>query len=405
MSDRDFFDDPDSPPPPAYEFSQQEFDQKIAHAVESSQNDQQQQRPADGGEEEWETWDEAAFTAAEARLKSLELGGSSTSPRDVPSSSGSGKAPIQPSGYPPEASSSAKVPVAGTAPLRIVKKSAKEKERPSWYAEAQLDGPSVPRSVPQPSGSRPLPTPGGSRHNPLRRQSTLLEREPTPPPQFTEIGPDLDGPPYQAYESVESTNRGVVMTYVPQAGDSNPPSPLASPTVSSQPASFASYAPAFDERAESPNRRRSLPRPPSQGSIPPPRTPPVTVPAAQVEVRPPVPPPPRVNRSPAHSAPSGPSGFRPRYGNTRVTFDPKVAYTADPGFRTEYHPQPEDDEQLLPGKIDAAAFYKYAFHCSRQTGLRLMIALDASASVAAQYTSSRTARGAPPAPYVCFYSL
>lgn len=43
----------EEPPPPAYELIQQEFDQKILHALEASQSEPQ---PRFEGEE-WEEWD------------------------------------------------------------------------------------------------------------------------------------------------------------------------------------------------------------------------------------------------------------------------------------------------------------------------------------------------------------
>ena len=44
------FDSPEEPPPPAYDFSQQEFDQKISHALEQS-------RAVVDEEDEWEVWE------------------------------------------------------------------------------------------------------------------------------------------------------------------------------------------------------------------------------------------------------------------------------------------------------------------------------------------------------------
>ena len=77
MSELNDFDTPDSPPPPAYEFCQEEFDRKVSYAIEESQN-----QSASADDEEWEVWDEAAFTAAASRLGLTDRGeGSSSSSR------------------------------------------------------------------------------------------------------------------------------------------------------------------------------------------------------------------------------------------------------------------------------------------------------------------------------------
>lgn len=317
MSDPALFDETDSPPPPAYELTDQQYDQKTSHIIEASLAESTHRSSSD---DFWETWDETAFEAAAARMSISE-----SSP-----SSGSSHLP-QP---PVSEAAKAKAREAGmsrndseVAPLRITKKSArsppptqKEKERPSWYAEAQLDSDRIPRSsISQPASSQPA---RGRLPSPPRRAS--YEREPTPPPSFEAVGPSLDGPPYED-DHPPQTGPPIVMSY--SAGDSRPASPLQSPV--SQPTSFGFPPPPTDLRSYTPqpSYQHAPPAPRPVSAQPPP--------ASRIPVQPP-----SQQRSNAEFTLLGP----------RVPFNPQVAYN-----KKSRYSLPEDDP--LPQKVDAASFY------------------------------------------------
>lgn len=337
MSDPSVFDTSDEPPPPAYEFSQQEFDQKINRAIETSRSEP----PPPVQEEEWEVWDDAAFDAAIARLN---LNDSSSSN----SSSSAAAAALAESA--PSSSSSSSAPKPNVVPLRIVKKSAhpsvpKAKERPSWYDEAQLGQEpasssqnTAPQPQPQPQPqSRPLPS------NVIPRQSEYPDREPTPPPMFTERDETIDGPPYEA----------VVMSYTP-GDESRSPSPLASPVLPPPPP--PPMAPIHMDdylTPDPPPPRRSLPAARPQGSRPNP-----VAPAAHSAYRNPHQSLPAPNRPVARMSPRPSTTYSP-YGDqgttTHIPFNTQMAYNA---VRKVVPPRVEEEEEPLPTQVDATAFYK-----------------------------------------------
>ncbi|KAI0774286.1 hypothetical protein C8Q74DRAFT_823054 [Fomes fomentarius] len=266
------YDPPPSPPPPSYEISQNEFDQKTSHVLEQSAAEPPPRRVDKEG---FEIWDEAIYEA-HAALNTLSLGQSLQFPRSIgngeaaaqahsrhPSSSSS-SIPLPPafspsprygSRYPPEKSralpelvaasssssgsrSSADVglsspplsPPQTVRPLRVNKRTRPTKERPAWYADAGLGGGSPPPSPLQSSaGSSSTPE-----ERPLRRQLTVFnstEREGTPPPEFTPVGPSLDGPPYDA----------IVMTY-----EGEPPPPPSPPSGTPGPPAFSTHPPPIE---------------------------------------------------------------------------------------------------------------------------------------------------------------
>lgn len=354
MADHADFDTPDSPPPPAYEFCQQEFDQKVSHALEASQAEPPRES---AGEDEWEAWDETIFAAAAARLTLSDASagaGSSTyylrSPHADASVSHLGTAPGQgpipgngkarSDGREDAHAEGAFGPGGGSVqPLRIVKKatplaqpeagSAKEKERPSWYAEAQLDaGP--PQDAPQPATSFRAE---------VHRSDSIVSRSDTPPPMFTPIGPSLDGPPYEGPP--------VVLTYVP--GDSRPASPLHSP-----PATQTTFAGApFSHSRSGSTGRRSLPQPPQ------PQAPQRSFsPSSFVQARPTHQslPPPRPPPSTGSPRPTTAYHPKPVYSAPRVAFDPRMAYA-------DAKSSPFDTHGLEPPppKVNAAALYRYIY--------------------------------------------
>ena len=315
MSNPALFDPTDSPPPPAYELTDQQYDQKTSQIIETSLAEPARQSSND---DFWEVWDEAAFEAAAARLSLTGPSSSSSNPPPPPPPiSETAKAKAREAGMPgndPE-----------VAPLRIVKKSAqsppptrKEKERPSWYEEAQLD------QVPQSSSAQPAVPQSTRASLPSPPRRTSYDREPTPPPSFEAVGPSLDGPPYEDAHPIQP-GPTIIMTY--SAGDSRPASPLQSPVA---------QAPSFGFPA-APNTRSYTPQPTHQHVPPAPR--PVSTqppPVPRVPVQPPV-----QQRASTEFSLLGP----------RVPFNPQVAYNKKPSR----YGLPE--EEPLPQKVDAASFY------------------------------------------------
>ncbi|PIL37163.1 hypothetical protein GSI_00855 [Ganoderma sinense ZZ0214-1] len=322
MSDLAAFDPPPSPPPPSYEISQFEFDRKTSHILEQSTHDPPQRRVDDDG---FEIWDEAVFEAALNGMSTLSVGHSrqpSNSDRRASSSSAAPPPAFSPppgssrnSSYPPEkqrprplpsgppaasSSSSASGSSSGSGsgshvgsfssssvpssppqevrPLRVQKKTRPQKERPAWYAEAGLGGGSLPPSPLEPCPQPRLqPHAGGSSlrtvQPALQRGLTVFnradeDREATPPPEFSPVGPSLDGPPYET----------IVMTY-----EGNPASPGPAPVPSPAPPAFSPEAvapptsapPAFSAE---PVATRS-PEPPAFAAPPPAVQPAAPVPA------------------------------------------------------------------------------------------------------------------------------
>lgn len=343
------FDTPDSPPPPAYEFCQQEFDQKVSHAIEESRAlPLPQPRPSD--DDEWEVWDEAAFNAAVARLGLSE--GSSSSAVAPPAAQVAPPQPAAPRKFMQDAIDSKVPPPSDVQPLRIAKKEKgrspspkREKERPSWYAEAQLG-----EHAPSAQSSTQSAAPSSVQHPPnthIPAQPVYQEREPTPPPVFEAIGPSLDGPPYEGPPVGQ-----VVLSYNPPSPGSRPESPLQSP--SSPPARYEYRLP--------PPPTSPPPPIPSQQEYQHPqhqRTLPVPEPPRQAPSPIPTPPPPRnAHQSmPAPSKPAHKMGPRPvtTYNPTgrasHLPFNPQVAYNR----KLQTHHLEEDQ---LPTKVDASAFYK-----------------------------------------------
>ncbi|KII95168.1 hypothetical protein PLICRDRAFT_120958 [Plicaturopsis crispa FD-325 SS-3] len=229
----------DAPPPP-YEAAQIEFEQKTTQAVQLSQSQSSTDRHRDD-QDEWETWDEAAFEAAAAAA--------SSGPNRARS-----PAPAQPS-------QSREV-----APLRVVKKQARrrapQKERPSWLAEAHLDhsssssptasGSQAPGLSPRQHGQSSSSGPVYLVQNNIPDPDDEDEDRSLPPPPFTEQGPNLDGPPFEQ----------VVLAY--NGSTSMPPSPLSSPQQRNTPLPISRRASPAPQQpvlsVEHPVQRRIGPR-------------------------------------------------------------------------------------------------------------------------------------------------
>lgn len=354
MSDPSYVDAPDSLPPPAYEFSQQEFDQKVSHALEASQTEQQRVGDA---QEDWEEWDEEAFLTAAARLEVSDTTspGASSSSQSPPSSASAPVSSFLPDPSPGSGNGKGRSDQGMDAedlpggnqsvqPLRIQKKSAqtpyaqsgKEKERPSWLEEAQLGGP--------PALDPVAHRMSGLRADVHRSDSMRSMSSSTPPPEFTAVGPSLDGPPYEGPAPIPQPS-GVVLTYVP--GDSRPASPLNSPVAVETHLPHRSFSPQFSPPH---NGRRSLPQPPpsprsfAASSGPQSRTGHQSLPAAQRIL-------PQSNPRPftRYSAKSA-------YPVPRVAFDPRVAYANE---KSSHFGMANQDS--LPTKVDAAALYRRVY--------------------------------------------
>ncbi|KDQ20742.1 hypothetical protein BOTBODRAFT_40818 [Botryobasidium botryosum FD-172 SS1] len=332
---------PTGPPPPAYEFSQQEFDRKIAHVEDYSLSvSQTRQRYLNSvEEEEFERWDDAVFQANAARYAPLQSYASAS----AGAGSSSAARPL-PNPHHAVAATSSSAPI---RPLSIAKKTTPPapapyvKDRPSWLADAGLDTPpsSQPITTPptfQHDTQVPRPRsysitssvtdspPEGRRYvtnSPASIQQTFshaLHDDPEgeldlPPPPFAAVGPSLAGPAYEDVVGRRPTP-GAARMQSPQPNHYShaPPGPPAQQPVHSNYSSLQ-------------NRRDSVPTAPR---------------------------PPSANRRPhtSHSA----SGPNPRsFGLPPVQFDASIAY-AQKSALGDVNMQPK-----LPAE-GATAFYSSA---------------------------------------------
>ncbi|KAI0335480.1 hypothetical protein GY45DRAFT_801520 [Cubamyces sp. BRFM 1775] len=363
-----------SPPPPSYELSQNEFDQKTTRALEESAAEPPRPSVDDDG---FEIWDDAVFEAALTALAHL---GPLTAAEASSEHNYDARAVSQPSIAPRYSSHKARavspIPLArrtletnhdedyetvsrasGSSasrvrPLRVMKRGQPEKERPSWYEDAGLgpnaNPPSSHAETSQAGSSSRRSSAASPRtsHAP-RRQLTVFnhvgeaEREITPPPEFSAVGPSLDGPPYEL----------VVMSYEGPELEAADPSPELPPFESS---------------------------PETQIHHPPPVLPPPAAPPLNTDP-PLIPSPPisttvrsQANRTAANATAVHLSKSQPPMPATapRLPFDPRMAYNRPlPAI-------PQDDP--APLSFDASAFYSHA--------------------VAAQFTSNAPTRRLPVQP-------
>ena len=298
-------------PPPPYETSQQEFDRKTAQALEVSNSISAAQPPSSsqaGDDDQWEIFDEAAFEAAfQAAVKQRESQGGS-------SSSG------VPAGHSAHLSTSlnaekwAHPTSSSVQPLRVHKKAPSDtqpKERPNWFAEANLD---------EGSTFQPLPGPPGSH----RTSSPRSE-----PPQHG-VSPEQDGDGAQAPPPFHSVSDPpfveVILAYHDNDNGSAPPSPLSPSLPRPQsrhiPSPSSSPQPGFRMPSRSP-------RPQPHQSLPPP-----------------------ARRVPHRMSPRPVTTFTPASGavsQPHMNFDHSVAYA-----RRHDVASPSTE----PLAINAAAFYK-----------------------------------------------
>ncbi|KAH9853460.1 hypothetical protein C2E23DRAFT_728219 [Lenzites betulinus] len=360
---------PGSPPPPAYEISQTEFDQKTEHVVAESAKEPPEPRVDEDG---FEVWDDAVFAAALAGVESLSVGGSSS--REIPSSA-TGTHPT--SSYPREkaravseqspprpanvrfASESVGSSSSQTRPLKVSKKMRPGKERPAWYDEAGLgaapSSSSGARTETARTGTQAAAPAGDAQRRVARgprRQLTVMNntgdvvrdsREDTPPPEFTPVGPDLDGPPYE---------EAVVMSY---DGPELEPSDL-------DPA-----PPAFDSLSMS-----YTPQPPPPPQQAPPQADHIRPHAQSLPPAPPIstlhPNRPHVDHAqtmpsapPARQQPSSAAipikNYQP---NAKYTSAPRVSFDHRMAYGKALPSVPQDEEPLPQQVFGASAFYNHA---------------------------------------------
>ncbi|KAI0352944.1 hypothetical protein OH77DRAFT_1408317 [Trametes cingulata] len=349
---------PQDPPPPSYELSQHEFDQKTTRVIEESAAEPPEPRVDEDG---FEVWDESVFEAAVNAMNALSVqgSGSSTGGTTVGLGSTSSRPPekalVEPEpqtaqgGSVPQASgSTSRAPtLSRTKPLRVSKRVRPGKERPSWAAEAGLDSTApASRVEPQAGSSSRRESRRTSVRGP-RRQLTVFnntgdvadpDRELTPPPEFTAVGPSLDGPPYET----------LVMSY--DGPELDPAEALPDPpSFDSLPEFQTPYPPeavsqqGHDARAQ-PVHASTLP---VNANVP-----------ASLPTRPDphhsesMPPNARQTPSPAyHAASCQPRRKLP--GEPRLAFDPRMAYSKP-------LPAAPQEDQSQPQAFDASAFYSHA---------------------------------------------
>lgn len=204
-------------PPPSYDFAQLNLDQKLAIATERSLSipEQRQERErGDGTEEQRDKGKEEVRHADESRSSersatSVQIDGQQRS---------------------------------GVRPLSFRKKSrggskddsclsVKDKERPSWFEEAQL-GTSASNSS---ASERASPSPRGPRPRQQNRRPSLHilhedsdEDRSLPPPPFADVDNSLDGPVYERYASNDTRRRRtggtIVLRYTGEGCATPPPS-------------------------------------------------------------------------------------------------------------------------------------------------------------------------------------
>lgn len=304
-------------PPPAYSL-QAEFDQKTSTALQASLTIAQPSYTEEN--EEWEQWDEALFEAANNASAA-----SGSSSRIVPAPS---------SVYRDEKRNPA------VAPLRIHKRNqslsksqrnTEETSSSSGTCSAGSSSSSTDHAQSQVQAGS-AETESATQYAAYANGGDEEEDRSIPPPPFTPVGPSLDGPPFEQ----------VVLSYVPDRDDSQPPSPLISPVVApaqlpsrsntpvpapnSAPAPASTPAPVVQESQS--YHRRSLPYIP-QSHAPRPSPRPLTYSPSMKPLQPPAIP--------------------------RVDFNSSVAYNK----RSELIEQ--RGNQYPAQSVNAAAFYKSVF--------------------------------------------
>ena len=202
-------------PPPAYEYSEQDYDKKLAEATEQSLrlSEHQNRSSINAHILHEEDWNERQISTKLSQDKSFQ------------SRSNASLEPVRPLNI-------KKKSRASTTSLDITN----EKEKPSWYNEAQLGGASA-APTSSTTQRRALPIPGAYQR-PLSAQSDYRreynEEAKSSPLSFTAVNKSLDGPPYERFSSDKAT--GPVMMLHGEHRALSPPLPSrsASPITNAQ---------------------------------------------------------------------------------------------------------------------------------------------------------------------------
>lgn len=280
----------DELPPPAYELTQESFDQKTQHGIELSLE------PQDPLHDLWEDWDDAKF---EANLQSI------ANPSAPSSSSAQRIPPLAAHEYPKE-----KVPRPASPPppqqeepavrpLKIVKKS----------QTAALKKAAEARSY-QSNDFSADPTSANGGASLSRNFSMMSMGRRTPPPAFESNGPSYDGPEYEE----------MMMSYGYASGNARPESP----------GSILS-ADSYHSPALPPQQQMGNSRPNTNTALPPPPNPPIQYkpaprPTQTQTQRPPFRPPGRLVGFDHMSAYKSKSAFTPGLESTPEKVDPSAFY-------------------------------------------------------------------------------
>ncbi|KAL7282421.1 hypothetical protein ACG7TL_003892 [Trametes sanguinea] len=343
----------DSPPPPSYEISQHEFDHKTKRVLEQSAAEPPRPRVDDDG---FEIWDDAVFEAYALQddIRSLSIkdsnlaGGSARTelsglqdPSITEVIGGFKKAEVD-AGTPLGTDSNAAGLISSqTQALNATRRRRSEKQRLSLHRtdSRRSNATTSSSSDPQASGSSSSNVPETRRPRAPRRQLTVFndvgdvageEREVTPPPEFTPVGPSLDGPPYEVvfmtYEGPELESADPDSD--PPGFDSPPESPDRLGEVRSTHATPSSLEPtSLDSPSKSPPTQHGRPQHRSSEA-----TQPTHPPVIEHQLR------------TAHS--NAKFSQRPR-----IPFDPQTAYSRP-------LPSAPQRSDLTPHAIDASAFYR-----------------------------------------------
>ncbi|CDO75600.1 hypothetical protein BN946_scf184858.g40 [Trametes cinnabarina] len=354
------FETSDSPPLPSYQISQNEFDRKTNRALMQSAAEPPRPRVDEDG---FEIWDDSVFEAYATQdgMRSPAIKGSissgsvqSSSVRLVPSSCTSrsevpdqavaASAKWRDGGTFQESEADAAGLISSqTRALNATNRRRSEKRRPSPQDTTE-DGKDTANSHPlrpQPSSTSSTVPEARRLHRAPRRQLTVFndvgdaaegQREVTPPPEFTPVGPSLDGPPYEvvimSYDGPELEPADPVPEppgfdehsseneiYSPAAADNMHPSPV-------HPQSTSPISPLHSPTTHSAHTQTLLPNTATQ----------VQPSKAEHHLR------------SAHSHPKLPRG-------PRIPFDPQTAYS---------RPLPTVSQRgdLSPQAVDASVFYR-----------------------------------------------
>ncbi|TCD69694.1 hypothetical protein EIP91_006711 [Steccherinum ochraceum] len=302
---------PDSPPPPAYEVSEQEFDVKTAEVLQASQADHVPSHRRG---------------ASANSLTGVGIGPGSEQLSDTASLVSSSSSSYGAYGHSPYVQ------------YRWNARADKEREAAEYVDKGRRLN--VQNNVDSDANVS------------LSRSNTMLSyRETTPPPVFEAMGPSLDGPPYEGAYSYDNASSQITLTYT--GGDSRPASPLTGTSPNYSSFSQAHHPLSQHIPQPQPRHRPPLPQPPQfhQPHIVTSPSPPH--PHLAPTLFPPVPRSSPIPRSqPVRATPSPRPATVYNPPQSRVIFNPQVAYTRKLGF------EPTEEQPTV--RYDASSFYNAA---------------------------------------------